>query len=121
MVVVKIAVFTDVISLVPAVVKAIAKVLALVIALLVVLADVRTVVYTVAEGITKQLLIINQKKHNDSIKRRYSTLAVRHGEEHHLHRHQGLPVGLQILLPRGQERERANALGSGQDLHRLCA
>ena len=35
--------------------------------------------------------------------RKSRSMAVRHGEEHHLHRHQGLPVGLQILLPRGQE------------------
>ena len=47
-------------------------------------------------------------------------MAIRHGEEHHLHRHEGLPVGLQILLPCGQEREGTDALGGGQDLHRLC-
>ena len=48
-------------------------------------------------------------------------LAVRLSEKHHLHRHKGLPVGLQILLPCGKEREGTDALGGGQDLHRLCA
>lgn len=45
------------------------------------------------------------------------TLAIRHSEEHHLHRHEGLPVGLQILLPRWQKRERTHALGGSQDLY----
>lgn len=57
----------------------------------------------------------------DISKKQCSPLAVRHGEKHHLHRHQGLPVGLQVLLSCGQEREGTHALGGGKDLHRLCA
>lgn len=52
--------------------------------------------------------------------RKARRLAVRYCEEHHLHRHEGLPAGLQILLPCRQEREGADALGGGQDLYRLC-
>ena len=58
---------------------------------------------------------------NDNYKSPTRILAVRHGEEHHLHRHEGLPIGLQILLPRGKEREGTHALGCGQDFYRLCA
>jgi hypothetical protein len=49
------------------------------------------------------------------------TTTIRLSEKHHLHRYEGLPVGLQILLSRGQEREGTDALGGGQNLHRLCA
>lgn len=65
--------------------------------------------------------VVKRLGNNDDNQTKPRLLAIRHGEEHHLHRYEGLPVGLQILLPRGQERERADALGGGQDLHRLCA
>ena len=45
------------------------------------------------------------------------TVAVRHGEEHHVHRDEGLPTGLQILLFGGKELERADALGGGEASH----
>ena len=54
---------------------------------------------------------------NDPNKRKPRLLAVRHGEEHHLHRHEGLPVGLQILLSCGQKREGADALGCRQNFY----
>jgi len=68
-----------------------------------------------------QVLAIYNNKECDKNQRKPILLAVRYGEEHHLHRHQGLPVGLQILLPRGQKCEGTDALGGGQDLYRLCA
>ena len=38
---------------------------------------------------------ITCKKHDQG---KYIKLAIRHGEEHHLHRHEGLPACLQVLL-----------------------
>ena len=46
-------------------------------------------------------------------------MAVWHGEEHHVHCHEGLPVSLQILLLGGQKLKGAYALGSSEAGHRL--
>ena len=45
---------------------------------------------------------------------RNKNLAVWPSEEYHLHRYEGLPVGLQVLLPRREELEGADALGGGK-------
>ena len=45
------------------------------------------------------------------------SLAIRYCQEHHLYRYEGLSVGLQVLLPRGEEREGADALGGGEAGH----
>ena len=42
---------------------------------------------------------------HDKYQRESILLAIWQGEEHHLHRHEGLPVGLQVLLSCGQKRE----------------
>ena len=47
-------------------------------------------------------------------------MAVRHGEKHHLHRHERLPAGLQVLLSGREECEGADVVGDGQDIYRLC-
>ena len=79
---------------------------------------VKAVVMTPVRGLVKTLVgkVVTYIEY-DHYKTKSKLLAVRHGEEHHLHRHQGLPIGLQILLPCGQEREGTDALGSGQDLY----
>ena len=46
-------------------------------------------------------------------------LAGWHGEEHHVHRDEGLPAGVQILLPRGQEHKGAYDMGGGKGGYRL--
>lgn len=50
-------------------------------------------------------------------KRKRTVLAVRRGKKHNVHSHKGLPAGVQILLPRWEEREGADALGGGEGRH----
>jgi len=47
----------------------------------------------------------------------FEWLAGWHGEEHHLHRHQGLSIGLQVLLLGGEEHQGADVMGGGEGGH----
>lgn len=57
----------------------------------------------------------NSMVNND--KGTFEWLAGWHGEEHHLHRHQGLSIGLQVLLLGGEEHQGADVMGGGEGGH----
>lgn len=71
-------------------------------------------------SVVKELVqdnVLEQESIDGKNQRKPILMARWYGEEYYLHCHEGLPVGLQILLPRGEEREGTNALGGGEDLH----
>jgi hypothetical protein len=54
---------------------------------------------------------------NDQNKRRRRTMAVWHVQKHYLHCHQGLPVGVQVLLSSREECQGADVVGDGQGFY----
>ena len=88
------------------------------VALAIVVASVMA--HVVALAVMAALAVVLVEQHSQYIdERERSTLERWNGEEYNIHRHERLSVGLQILLPGGQEREGADVVGDGQGRHRL--